>query len=32
VGTLLGRTRLMDMALTGDDQVQELVDQFLESL
>ncbi len=32
VGTLLGRTRLMDMALTGDEQVQELVEQFLESL
>ncbi len=32
IGTLLGRTRLMDMALTGDEQVQELVDQFLESI
>ena len=32
VGTLLGRTRLMDMAMTGDDQVQMLVDEFLESL
>lgn len=32
VGTLLGRTRLMDMAMTGDDQVQQLVDEFLESL
>ncbi|WP_461208883.1 PEP/pyruvate-binding domain-containing protein [Desulfocurvus sp. DL9XJH121] len=32
IGTLLGKTRLMDMALTGDDQVQELVDRFLESL
>lgn len=32
IGMLLGRTRLMDMAMTGDEQVQVLVDEFLESL
>ncbi|GAB6175342.1 PEP/pyruvate-binding domain-containing protein [Desulfobaculum senezii] len=32
IGTLLGKTRLMDMALTGDNQVQQLVDDFLDSL
>lgn len=32
IGMLLGKTRLMDMALTGDDQVQKLVDEFLDSI
>ncbi|SKA62806.1 PEP/pyruvate-binding domain-containing protein [Desulfobaculum bizertense] len=32
LGTLLGKTRLMDMVLTGDDQVQELVDSFMDSI
>ncbi|BBD09829.1 PEP/pyruvate-binding domain-containing protein [Desulfovibrio ferrophilus] len=32
IGMLLGKTRLLDMALTGDTQVQHLVDEFLDSL
>ncbi|NJB69088.1 pyruvate,water dikinase [Desulfobaculum xiamenense] len=32
LGMLLGKTRLLDMALTGDEQVQQLVDEFLESV